>query len=74
MDDTDTDGGVAGPSSANNPLELLRTRGYIVMCVLGAAVGVPVALVAYGFLALVGKSQNWLFNTLPVDLGFDEMP
>ncbi|HEY6532959.1 MAG TPA: chloride channel protein [Acidimicrobiales bacterium] len=70
----DTDAGVAGPSSANNPLELLRTRGYIVMCVLGAAVGVPVALVAYGFLALVGKSQNWLFNTLPVDLGFDEMP
>ena len=72
MDPTNAD--AAGASPATNPLDLLRTRGYIVMCVLGAIVGIPVAVVAFGFLAIVGKSQTWLFTTLPVDLGFDEAP
>lgn len=70
----DVDAGSESPAPANNPLDLLRSRGYIALMVLGAVVGVPVAVAAYGFLALVGKSQTWLFTTLPVDLGFDEAP
>ena len=44
------------------------------LLVLGALVGVPVAAVAYFFLAFVSKAQGWVFQTLPQDLGFDSAP
>jgi H+/Cl- antiporter ClcA len=71
---SDVAGPTVPPSPANDPRQLLRERSYLVLLVLGAAIGVPVAAAAYGFLALVSKSQTWLFTTLPVDLGFDSTP
>ena len=44
------------------------------LLVLGALVGAPVAAVAYGFLKLVDVATEWLFTTLPDDLGFDAPP
>jgi H+/Cl- antiporter ClcA len=67
-------------SSANptpprpDPAQLLRSRSYVAILVLGALIGVPVAAVAYFFLKAVGSSQTWVFTTLPGDLGFDSEP
>ena len=59
---------------APNPRELLRSKSYIVLLVFGALVGVPTAVVAYFFLKLVAEAQQYLFATLPLDLGFDDVP
>src|SRR4051794_1271651 len=57
-----------------DPLELLQSRGYIALLILGALVGVPVAAVAYYFLKWVADAQKYFFTTLPHDLGFDAAP
>src|SRR3954452_1773713 len=62
------EGEVAGPASSVAPAPapdaapILRSRAYLLLLVLGALVGVPVAVVAYFFLALVGKAQTWVFS------------
>ncbi len=68
--------GVPDPSSpaAPSPAELLRTRSYLVLLVFSAIIGVPVAVVAYYFLKVVAEAQDWVFSSLPVDLGFDQAP
>ncbi len=57
-----------------SPAELLRSRSYVVLVVFGAIIGVPVAAVAYFFLKLVAETQQYLFETLPGELGFDSQP
>jgi H+/Cl- antiporter ClcA len=57
-----------------NPVELLRSRSYVVLVLFGAIIGVPVAAVAYFFLKLVAETQQYLFETLPGELGFDSQP
>ena len=62
------------PSAPPGPLELLRSRSYVGLLVLGAAVGIVVAVAAYFFLKGVAEAQEYLFTTLPDDLGFDGAP
>jgi len=62
------------PEATPNPLELLRSRSYVVLLVFGAIIGVPVAAAAYFFLEGVNKLQHYLFGTLPGDLGFASQP
>jgi H+/Cl- antiporter ClcA len=57
-----------------DPAQLLRSRSYVVVLVLGALIGAPVAAVAYFFLKAVGEAQTWVFTTLPGDLGFATEP
>ena len=57
------------PPPASDPTQLLRERSYVVMLVLSALIGVPVAAVAYAFLKVVSEGQRWVFTTLPGDLG-----
>ena len=57
-----------------NPAELLRSRSYVVLVVFGAIIGVPVAAVSYFFLKLVSEAQQYVFDTLPGELGFDSQP
>ena len=57
-----------------DPLALLRSRSYLQLLVLAAIIGAPVSAVAYGFLALVGKLQTWIFTDLPSGLGFHGEP
>ena len=73
---TGDDAAVPPPATPplTDPTQLLRERSYVAILLLGAIVGVPVAAVAYGFLGLSTKGQEWVFNTLPVDLGFDSAP
>lgn len=71
---TEPPAATVGPSPSTDPRQLLRERSYLVLLALGALIGIPVAAAAYGFLALVEKVQKWIFQTLPVDLGFDAAP
>jgi H+/Cl- antiporter ClcA len=53
---------------------LVKTKSYVVLLVLGAVIGAPIAFVAYFFLKSVGEAQQWLFTTLPKQLGFAGAP
>lgn len=53
---------------------MVKSRGYVVLLVFGAIVGVPVAVIAYFFLKAVAKGQEYFFTTLPSDLGFQGAP
>ena len=57
-----------------DPAQLLRSRNYIVILVFGALLGVPVAAVAYFYLKEVSVAQQWVFSTLPGELGFSSEP
>jgi H+/Cl- antiporter ClcA len=73
-DDADAPTPPAQPAAAPSAQELLRSRQYLVLLLFGAMIGVPIALVAYYFLKFVNVGQQWIFTTLPVDLGFDKAP
>jgi H+/Cl- antiporter ClcA len=63
------------PSPApSSPLEMVKSRGYLVLLVFGALIGVPVAIVAYFFLKAVTEGQQYFFSILPKDLGFHGAP
>ena len=57
-----------------NPFAVLRTRQYAVLLVFAAILGVPIALVAAGFLWLVNQVQQWVYEDLPTGLGFAGVP
>jgi H+/Cl- antiporter ClcA len=65
-----TDSSAAPP----DPATLLRSRSYVVVLVLGAIIGAPVAAIAYFFLQAVSSTSTWVFTTLPGDLGFSSEP
>jgi H+/Cl- antiporter ClcA len=62
------------PAASRDPVELLRSRRYLVLVVFGAIVGVVVAFVAYFFLKAVGEAQHYVFSTLPVEVGYKTEP
>src|SRR5438034_6861949 len=61
-------------SGGADPAQLLRSRSYIVLLLLGAIIGAPIAAAAYWFLKGINNSQTWLFETLPSNLGFSGEP
>src|SRR5689334_11231174 len=50
------------------------TRRYLGLVLVGAFVGVPAALAAAGFLALVHQLESWLWDDLPRSLGASSPP
>jgi H+/Cl- antiporter ClcA len=58
----------------SDPGTALGSRRYLGLLLLAAVVGVLVAAAAYGFLALVAKSQHWIFTSLPAELGLGSVP
>ena len=58
----------------SDPAVILRSRSYVGLLLLAAVLGVPISAAAYGFLALVGKLQNWAFTDLPEGLGLGGTP
>ncbi len=62
------------PSATARTLELLKSRAYVALLVVGAIIGVPVAAIAYFFLKLVSEAQTWFFTTAPKQLGFKAAP
>src|SRR3954447_16713933 len=57
-----------------DPLAVMRSRPYLGLLLLAAALGAPVAVVAYYFLKLTVLLQHWLFTDLPTALGFATEP
>src|SRR4051812_1400248 len=57
-----------------DPAALLRSRRYVVLLVVAAVLGVPISAVAYGFLVLSTRMQEWLYTDLPGGLGLDPVP
>ncbi|HEY2191600.1 MAG TPA: chloride channel protein [Actinomycetospora sp.] len=55
-----------------DPARVLAGRGYHVLLLAAAALGAPVALVAFGFLALVTVLEDAVWETLPHALGQQE--
>ena len=63
------------PATAQpTPLELLRSKPYAALLILCAIIGAPIAVIAYFFLKLVAELQNYLYQTLPGELGFNHEP
>jgi H+/Cl- antiporter ClcA len=57
-----------------DPTEILKSRRYLALLVLGAALGVVVATVAYFFLEGVSRVQTEIFSDLPRQLGYHAEP
>ncbi|MEU9419975.1 chloride channel protein [Streptomyces sp. NPDC048272] len=57
-----------------DPFAVVRTRGYAVLLVMTALLGVPIAAAAFGFLALVSELQSLTYTDLPRALGFHGTP
>jgi H+/Cl- antiporter ClcA len=57
-----------GPPAALDPVAVVRSKAYLSALVLAGLLGVPISAIAYGFLALVGWLQGYLFTDLPGDL------
>jgi len=56
-----------GPN-ALDPASIVRSKAYLSALVLAALLGIPISVVAYGFLALAGALQTYLFDDLPSGL------
>jgi H+/Cl- antiporter ClcA len=62
------------PPSLPDPAQLLRSKSYVVLLVIGGIVGVPAAGIALFFLKAVDEVQNYVFTSLPTALGFHGTP
>ena len=52
-------------TAPDGPGTVIRSKAYLSALVLAAILGAPISAVAYGFLVLVTKLQDWLFTDLP---------
>ncbi|MEU9058385.1 chloride channel protein [Streptomyces sp. NPDC048430] len=66
--------GAAPGTEHPDPLTVVRTRGYAVLLVMVAILGVPISAAAFGFLALVHEIQSLTYEDLPHALGFGSTP
>ncbi len=62
------------PGAVVDPLAVVKSNEYLRALVLAALIALPVAAVAYGFLALIDWLQEALYSDLPSGLGFDSPP
>ncbi|WP_063770163.1 chloride channel protein [Streptacidiphilus melanogenes] len=53
---------------------VLLSPGYLKLLLLAALVGIPVSLVAFGFVGLEHQMQNWIWTSLPSGLGYHQPP
>ena len=68
------DASAPASSPTPTPAQLLKSRAYVGLLVIGAILGIPVAVVSYAFLRWVGQAQAFLFTDLPANIGFDGTP
>ncbi|MFM8304660.1 MAG: chloride channel protein [Actinomycetota bacterium] len=68
--------GDATPASPEppDPAAILQSRGFVVVVVGAAVIGLLVSLVSWGFLELVHQIQVGVFSDLPDALGYDTVP
>jgi H+/Cl- antiporter ClcA len=51
-----------------DPVAVIRSRPYLAALILSAILGIPISAIAYGFLALVAKIQEYVFDDLPTEV------
>src|SRR6516164_7438853 len=61
-------------SMPDDPSGVMRSRQYLRVLVLAAALGVPISAAAYGFLWAINHGRYLLFETLPTALEFTSAP
>jgi H+/Cl- antiporter ClcA len=65
----------APPAAAPaDPFAVMRSKGYLMLLVIAAVLGVVISAGAYGFLKLVTRLQTALYTDLPQGLGFHGVP
>ncbi len=64
----------APPPAPLDPEAMLRSRGFVVLLVFAAVIGLFVSLASWGFLELVHQLQLTVFSDLPDALGWSTMP
>lgn len=65
----------AEPTTAEPELGVvLHSRGYLVLLLVAAVVGIPISVLAFGFLAGIHGLENLVWDSVPTSLGFDEPP
>jgi H+/Cl- antiporter ClcA len=52
----------------------LHSPGYLKLLLLAGLIGVPLSLVAFGFLAAVHELEHLVWHTLPSEAGYDHAP
>jgi H+/Cl- antiporter ClcA len=65
------DAGAPAGHHAGGPVS---ARSYLRLTLLGAAIGIPAALVAAALFAAIRVLQDWLWSELPATLGYAEPP
>lgn len=53
------------PDGPRDPRDVIRSKAYLSALVLAGILGIPVSVIAYGFLALVSEIQGYVFGDLP---------
>jgi hypothetical protein len=62
------------PEQPPDPAAMLRSRGFVVLLVFAAVIGVVVSFLSWAFLEAVHQSQIAVWQDLPKRLGFDGVP
>jgi len=57
-----------------DPVAVIRSKPYLSALLLAAILGIPISVLAYGFLALVSTIQEFLFDDLPQDVFTGSVP
>ena len=63
----------ASPTSLD-PVVVIRSKPYVAALVLAAVLGVPISIIAYGFLAFVAAVQQFVFVGLPNQIFSGQAP
>jgi H+/Cl- antiporter ClcA len=53
---------------------VLHSRGYLALLLVAALIGIPISVIAFGFLAAVHELEHLVWDTLPAELGYDHLP
>ena len=64
--------GAGAPAPPTDLTSVLRSRGYHALLLAAALIGLPIAVVAFGFLAAVTAMEKWLWQSLPTSFGWDQ--
>ena len=63
-----------GSTASPDPAALIRSREYRVLLVLAALVGLLVSAASWCFLEGVHELQVWVYEDLPDELGYHDVP
>jgi H+/Cl- antiporter ClcA len=67
-----TPGAGALPGAPADLTSVLRSRGYRALLLAAAVVGLPIAVIAFAFLAAVTQLEKWVWQSLPTHFGWDQ--